>query len=452
MNLHQKKAELLRIEELLGGGQHDIVLVPVSLGKKSPFRKGWNSVTPEEAKDEKYQELLVHYGNTGVLLGAECGRLVGIDADSEEEAQAWMKANPRLEDTYTRTGKKGCVFIVRITDEIPGSRNFSGRGEWKANGTQVVVRGMHPSGVPYRDNDKPPLSMSMAELVFPDGWSLERIRSKGVSGTQRGEGRGNTSSEPCNLHPRFYASSLYDTEKVIEGSRITLSKQFAEQYGKQAENLYQGWMLPYEDDLRQGQRNSILTHSLVPKLFDKCGTEMTLRLTAQFWLRNRALFHDSLQEHQHQALHVINALKNRYPDELTPTELETYEELNDDYYRDIFRIVRSLGLYDDGTTRPPMFFLSGDSLSARLGIPVANRKEAQRILVTMRTFGIIRRMSKGSAHRTGMRGKAADYCYLLEGAVPEDPVPTPAPSEPEAAHGQASTSVGRAGAACLKPP
>lgn len=441
MNLHQKKAELLRIEELLGGGQHDIVLVPVSRGKKSPFRKGWNSVTPEEAKDEKYQELLVRYGNTGVLLGAACGRLVGIDADSEEEAQAWMKANPRLEDTYQRTGNRGCVFIVRITDEIPGSRNFSGIGEWKANGTQVVVRGMHPSGVPYRDNGKPPLSMCMAELVFPDGWSLERLCFKGVSGTQRGEGRGKHSSEPCNLHSKIYASSLYETEKVIEGSRITLSKQFAVQYGKQAEKLYQDWILPYEDDLRQGQRNSILTHSLVPKLFDKCGTEMILRLTAQFWLRNRALFHDSLEEHQYQALHVINALKNRYPDELTPTELEAYEELNDDYYRDVFRIVRSLGLYDDGTTLPPVFFLSGDSLSARLGIPVANRKEAQRILVTMRTFGIIKRLSKGTPHGKGTRGNPAYYRYLLDDAVPEEPVPFPAPPEPEAAHGQASNSL-----------
>ena len=106
-------------------------------------------------------------------------------------------------------------------------------------------------------------------------------------------------------------------------------KDFERQSGKAAEGLYSRWVQPFSEELQVGQRNSLLAHEIVPVLFDKCSAQMILHPTAQFYLRNRIKFHDSIQDHQREAIHVINALRTRYLGELDLWESRNYLQLMD---------------------------------------------------------------------------------------------------------------------------
>ena len=174
MKTSPKQRELRGLATLLGFPEHPVTFVPIIWGQKTPYTKAWQLVTPEEGAAEPYWKKLNRYGNTGLLLGEASGGLCAIDCDKDDDVKAWLKANPALHDTLQRVGKKGLVFIIRITDDIPRNRNFAGRGEWKAKGTQVVLRGGHPSGVDYRHNGKAPIPMSFRELTFPAGWEMKK--------------------------------------------------------------------------------------------------------------------------------------------------------------------------------------------------------------------------------------------------------------------------------------
>ena len=415
MHTPTKADELRQLALLLGSDQ----FVPIIHGKKSPYSKGWNSVTPEEVKSPAYQNMLLRYGNTGLLLGADRGGLCAIDCDNQASVDAWLASNPMLKQTTQRLGARGLVFLVCITDKeaIPRNRNFAEHGEWKAGGTQAVVRGQHPSGLQYTLNGKKPLRMKMEELKFPEGWEMSRTDNFPPQIPPGGGPRGTDSSALCILD-----SGYYITEFASNGSRITIVKDFERYFGKQGAALYSDWVLPSEAELQPGQRNALLTHEIVPRLFDKCGTSMILTLTAQFYHRNQASFHDSLEAHQHQAKHVINCLRARYLDELTPREAHDYNQLNDLQFQDLFRICRSLAFYHDGRCpEPPCFFMSCKTLAARLGLKSGSDTTAHRMLRIMQGYGILAVETKGTRRRTGEQGKSTCYRYLLDDAALSEP-------------------------------
>lgn len=161
----------LELLKLLGRS----VLLDIRAGTKFPSRKEWNTITAEEALTEKYLATLTQ--NIGVAVGEQSGGLISIDCDTDESFDELIAANPKLRETLHSHGARGGNIWVRLTDpQIPKlgkiRKNNEGIGEWRSTGAQTVIHGLHPSGVSYRNNGLPVISISRNEITWPQGWQM----------------------------------------------------------------------------------------------------------------------------------------------------------------------------------------------------------------------------------------------------------------------------------------
>ena len=191
-----------KLLELLGT---DTVLLPIPHKKKCPCFKGWQQLTPYQTraygfkityprkdisgnttyKDIPYKQAL-QQGNIGVLLGKPSNGLCSIDIDDDLAVEPFIRLNPSLQDTLCSRGRRGCNFWVRIKGEYPkthklktgGGQDF---GEWRADGGQTVISGVHPSGCEYRIlNQTKPITLRFDEIKWPPHlvlpWVLAPVR------------------------------------------------------------------------------------------------------------------------------------------------------------------------------------------------------------------------------------------------------------------------------------
>lgn len=158
------------------------VLLPIPRREKAPRgfdAKDWQNTTFEETQRHHYQARLRQAENTGVLLGQPSGSLCAIDIDDDELIQGFLDLNPNFAKTLCSKGQRGCQFWVIIEGDYPHQvaklKHPDGRtyGEWRADGGQSVIRGIHPEGMHYQLLcDSPPVRIRFNQIRWPLDWVL----------------------------------------------------------------------------------------------------------------------------------------------------------------------------------------------------------------------------------------------------------------------------------------
>ncbi len=162
-----------RVRERLG---MDAVLLAIATRKKNPTLPGWQKVQRASMDDPAYLDSLNHGGNIGVLLGAASDGLCAIDFDADADAESFLAANPELTGSFRTRGARGCQVWIRAQGVFPPSgdaKDAEGKkvAEWRADGRQSVVWGMHPSGQDYTwIVDADPLKFHFQRVHWPEGW------------------------------------------------------------------------------------------------------------------------------------------------------------------------------------------------------------------------------------------------------------------------------------------
>jgi hypothetical protein len=142
---------------------------------KQPVAKGWQKTTLADMTADYLAKL--NGGNIGVLLGEPSGGLCVIDLDQDEFVEPFLAANPALASTLQTFGSRGRAIWVRFEGNYPqkSSRlktpDGEGVGEFRANGNQSIVSGIHPAtGKPYQIVVKVPVaSLKYDQIVWLDG-------------------------------------------------------------------------------------------------------------------------------------------------------------------------------------------------------------------------------------------------------------------------------------------
>ena len=129
-------------------------------------------------------------GNIGVLLGSASGGLCAIDIDADDEVQPFLALNPKLSSTLRTSGARGAQVWVRIVGDYPKLTKLKTAdcgewGEWRCDGGQSVVHGVHPDGIEYRRLvDAPPVQIAFSEIVWPDTSSCPGHRGNTTSSSR----------------------------------------------------------------------------------------------------------------------------------------------------------------------------------------------------------------------------------------------------------------------------
>ena len=142
---------------------------------KQPVAKRWQKTTLDDMTADYLAKL--NGGNIGVLLGEPSGGLCVIDFDRDKFVEPFLAANPALASTLQTFGSRGRAIWVRLEGDYPqkSSRLKTPEGEevgeFRANGNQSIVSGIHPgTGKPYQIVVKVPVaSLKYDQIVWPHG-------------------------------------------------------------------------------------------------------------------------------------------------------------------------------------------------------------------------------------------------------------------------------------------
>ena len=170
-------------------GRH-AVLLPIESGQKGPRWKDWSTVKYEQTLRASYQAQLSKWANTGILLGAPSNDLCAFDWDTEAGLNTFLALNPAFKNTLCTRGERGGQLWAYITGPRPrkvhtllvsqesslaeGCKESSDKdglvsiGEFRAEGGQSVIRGIHPCGRSYTwVVHAPPITVSFDEIQWP---------------------------------------------------------------------------------------------------------------------------------------------------------------------------------------------------------------------------------------------------------------------------------------------
>lgn len=157
-----------QLREILG---HDVLLLRCKLQTKKPVGE-WGKLTVASMTPAYLDKL--RNGNTGVALGAKSGNLVALDLDDHALIEPFLKLNPFLNDTLQTYGARGRVFWFYMAGDYPAKtvklKTLSGAdcGEFRSNGSQSIIRGIHPNGNTYQVlNLIKPLMVEFSSIVWP---------------------------------------------------------------------------------------------------------------------------------------------------------------------------------------------------------------------------------------------------------------------------------------------
>ena len=165
------------VDELRALLGRNTVLLPIPSRRKGPIITGWQRTTLEEMENACYLAGLAD-GNIGVLLGSKSAGLCAIDVDGDDELAEFLDLNPNLRCSLITKGARGAQIWCRILSEYPELaklKDCDGKdwGEWRADGGQSVIFGVHPTGVHYqRLNNAPPVEVEFKSIKWPPSLKL----------------------------------------------------------------------------------------------------------------------------------------------------------------------------------------------------------------------------------------------------------------------------------------
>jgi hypothetical protein len=177
-----KTAQNNDVSFLLSLFQSLVLLVAWPTGKKGCKGVDFTKITTRDMMDPAYREKLSR-GNIGVVQGDASGGIGSIDIDDDQGAAEFLDLNPDLKDTLRTKGARGCnVWFYPDGWEVPKScrlkREGKPWGEWRHNGCQTIIAGVHPSGVCYAILcPTPAIRYPFERIVFPPGVTGRYIHS-----------------------------------------------------------------------------------------------------------------------------------------------------------------------------------------------------------------------------------------------------------------------------------
>ena len=201
---------ILRIRRLVDPA----VLLPWPSGSKGDRRK-WKHLQLADMNGASHLARLEKAGNIGVALGKVSNGLVTIDLDQANYVDAFLGANPLLATTLRTRGRRGCNIWIRCSSHYPSSQNLKNVpgtdiGEWRADGSQTIITGTHPQGMPYHFVvEHQVITMGYDAIIWPESIlpprATESMRVRGVredNVVSLGVGRGSCDSieEFCTVH------------------------------------------------------------------------------------------------------------------------------------------------------------------------------------------------------------------------------------------------------------
>ena len=150
-------------------------LVRLAHGQKCPIDKHWDKLVRRDMTDKYLAGFNGH--NVGVSLGVASDGLCTVDADNGQFLEAFLIVNHNLRESLISHGARGGNVWIRLKDKYPPAgkiKTADGKpwGEWRADGNQTVIHGVHPSGCEYRNNGKAPMEISFDEINWPEGLIL----------------------------------------------------------------------------------------------------------------------------------------------------------------------------------------------------------------------------------------------------------------------------------------
>ena len=172
---------------LLGPG---VLLLPCKTGTKKPVGK-WKHLTATAMEDPAYLAKLGR-GNIGVVLGQTSGGLCSLDIDSDEGLQAFSDLNGAICQTLWTRGARGGNFWWKLQGAFPGltplKHEGQSWGEWRSDGAQTMIHGLHPSGKRYRFLRRAkPLTIAFADILWPENMTPLLSLNPNADDTERTE-------------------------------------------------------------------------------------------------------------------------------------------------------------------------------------------------------------------------------------------------------------------------
>ena len=377
------------------------VLLPIKKGTKYPTIKKWQETTFTATQGPSHQKKLDSHGNTGVLLGHASEHLCTIDFDEDAALDDFLKLNPTLNQTLRTQGKRGANLWIILTGDYPKSHKFKNAigepaGEWRSDGNQTVIQGMHPDGMPYR----------MAVQAHPVRINYDEI--------QWGDLVLSSTCHRDDTDDTDYAEiqSIQTNNKKEGGSTLIEKEQHAKKALKKLKSnpdLHQLYLTYIRRKFtpRQGERNSQLV-SMMTFLSRAVSRKRALELAEVFYAVNQDVFHDTKEQHMKEAESHLKATLLQWEGELTAEEKATLEGLPR-LQREAYRICRDLAHHENAQCPGGEFFLSCADLARRLG---TDMKHAHRIFAQLEGMKIITISKKGTRHCKQSRGKATTYKWL----------------------------------------
>ena len=170
---------IAELRTLLG---NDVVLLPIVSGFKRPTFACWPNTTVEAMGDAEYLVRL-RCGSIGVVLGRNSGGLCAIDIDGDEFVEPFLALNPTLRNTLRSKGARGAQLWVRMKGEYPKLaklKTTDGKdwGEWRCDGGQSVIYGVHHGMHYQRLVDVAPVEIGFDEIVWPENLKLPWVKSE----------------------------------------------------------------------------------------------------------------------------------------------------------------------------------------------------------------------------------------------------------------------------------
>lgn len=148
-----------------------VVFIDWPLGKKGTAKK-WAHLTVDHMTPAYLKKC--ERGNIGVALGRVSGDLIVVDVDADTLVLPYLAVNPRWKDTLQTHGARGCAFWLRMAGDYPErtmklkAQSGEDAGEFRSNGSQSIIHGIHPNGNPYRIVNKArPVTVCFDQIVWP---------------------------------------------------------------------------------------------------------------------------------------------------------------------------------------------------------------------------------------------------------------------------------------------
>jgi hypothetical protein len=400
-------AIIRRLQALIG---YDVLLLSWPLSSKGTRRK-WKHLRLDVMSDPSYLANL-GTGNIGVEQGDVSNGLCSIDLDIDDEVEGFLALNAKLATSLRTKAERGCNVWFRATGQSYRTMKIKTGdgaywGEFRANGSQTIIYGRHPSGCDYRFLvEAPPVEISISEIVWPQRVIDPFSNLKTTHHT-------NPSSVFCTPVSCVSMSSvsLCDSTK---GTEVLANIEAANQRREALKRLFPELAELYEKFIEPkfqaaaGHRNGFIVEA-APIVYRVVCVPLALQLLDFFYQMHRSLFKDLPEQHHYEAQKMIESVAASYRESLSAIERKIYDMLPS-VEQDAFRILRDLALWSEPKRGSFEFFMSCKQLGDRLQI---DRQSAYRLLRRFENeYGLIECLAKGKPWTPGEEPRASVFRWV----------------------------------------